>query len=265
MSQVTPPDADLQQLLLKQCEFCLGYVFRDKSALLSALTHASSAEHRLASNERLEFLGDAILGMVVCELLYQTFPDYSEGDLTRVKSSVVSRQTCARISTRLGLERFLILGKGMAGTPQLPSSLLADVFESLIAAIYLDGGYAPARIFVERELVPEIEAAVQARGEDNYKSQLQQLAQRDHGSTPSYQLLDESGPDHSKCFQVAAMVGDRQFAPAWGRNKKEAEQLAARHALLALNELDNSLSPSADDSSHNSSGSVSPAPAAFSG
>jgi ribonuclease III len=234
MSQGTPVDADMQQRLLQQCETCVGYVFHDQSSLLSALTHASSAEHRLASNERLEFLGDAILGMVVCEILYLKFPDYSEGDLTRVKSVVVSRQTCARISARLGLERFLILGKGMAGSDRLPSSLLADVFESLIAAIYLDGGYEPAREFVERELAPEIEAAVRARGEDNYKSQLQQLAQRDYGSTPVYQLLDESGPDHSKCFQVAAQVGERQFAPAWGRNKKEAEQLAARHALIAL-------------------------------
>jgi ribonuclease III len=249
MSQGTPIDADTQQRLLQQCETCLGYVFQDQSSLLSALTHASSAEHRLASNERLEFLGDAILGMVVCEILYLKFPDYSEGDLTRVKSVVVSRQTCARISARLGLERFLILGKGMAGSDRLPSSLLADVFESLIAAIYLDGGYEPARQFVERELAPEIEAAVRARGEDNYKSQLQQLAQRDYGSTPVYQLLDESGPDHSKCFQVAAQVGERQFAPAWGRNKKEAEQLAARHALIALTDPAAAPSDSTPDSS----------------
>ena len=110
------------------------------SILESALTHASGADHRLASNERLEFLGDAILGHVVCELLFHQFPQFLEGDLTKIKSVVVSRQTCAKISEALGLQEFLILGKGMTTHPAVPPSVLADVFESLIAAIYLDGG-----------------------------------------------------------------------------------------------------------------------------
>ncbi|MFP6612445.1 MAG: ribonuclease III domain-containing protein, partial [Pirellulales bacterium] len=126
----------VEQLLphLEKCERRLGYVFADKSMLKSALTHASGAQTRLASNERLEFLGDAILGVVVCEMLFHRYPDYLEGDLTRIKSMVVSGQTCAKVSSELELEEFLILGKGMASHPTLPPSLLSDVFESLVAA-----------------------------------------------------------------------------------------------------------------------------------
>jgi ribonuclease-3 len=217
--------------LVAGCEERVAYVFSDKSLLQAALTHASGAEHRLASNERLEFLGDAILGAVVCELLYRQFPQYLEGELTRVKSVVVSRQTCAKISEALGMQEFLILGKGMATHPSVPSSVLADVFESLVAAIYLDGGTQAAREFLERYILPEIELAAGGVLGNNYKSMLQQLAQREHGTTPVYQLLDEKGPDHSKCFNIAAQIGGNRYQPAWGRNKKEAEQRAARNAL----------------------------------
>jgi ribonuclease-3 len=217
--------------LLASCEERIGYHFTDQNLLQAALTHASGAEHRLASNERLEFLGDAILGAVVCELLFHQYPQYLEGDLTKIKSVVVSRQTCAKISESLGMQEFLILGKGMVTHPSVPPSLLADVFESLVAAIYLDGGSQAARDFVERHIGPEIELAVGGETGSNYKSMLQQLAQREHGTTPTYQLLDEKGPDHSKCFKVAAQVGGNRYQPAWGRNKKEAEQRAARNAL----------------------------------
>jgi ribonuclease III len=220
---------------LEKCERRIGYVFSDKRLLQSALTHASGAEHRLASNERLEFLGDAILGAVVCELLFRQYPEYLEGDLTKIKSVVVSRQTCAKISEALGMQEFLILGKGMSTHPTVPPSLLADVFESIVAAIYLDGGDQAARSFVELYLGPEIELTVEGEWGGNYKSLLQQLAQREHGTTPTYQLLDEKGPDHSKCFKIAAQVGNNRFSPAWGRNKKEAEQQAARNALNEMN------------------------------
>jgi len=224
------PDASL----LLKLEQRIGYEFKDKSLLLSALTHASGAEHRLASNERLEFLGDAILGAVVCELLFHQYPEFLEGELTRLKSIVVSRLTCAKISEALGMQEFLILGKGMTTHPSVPSSLLADVFESLLAAIYLDGGDAAARRFIGTTMGPEIELAAEGETGSNYKSLLQQLAQREHGTTPTYQLLDEKGPDHSKCFKVAAQVGPDSYQPAWGRNKKEAEQRAARNALSQL-------------------------------
>jgi ribonuclease-3 len=231
--QTPPSEAHLSEL--QRCERRIGYTFRDKNLLRAALTHASGAHHRLASNERLEFLGDAILGAVVCEILYLQYPDYLEGDLTKVKSVVVSRQTCAKISEALGLQEFLILGKGMTTSPHVPPSLLADVFESLAAAIYLDGGDAGVRDFIQRFMGPEIELAAAGELGGNYKSLLQQMAQRENGSTPTYQLLDEKGPDHSKCFKVSAQIGRTRYQPAWGPNKKEAEQRAARNALAELN------------------------------
>jgi ribonuclease-3 len=237
MAMDVEPDLDpLLPVRLDKCERRIGYAFSDRALLRAALTHASGAQHRLASNERLEFLGDAILGAVVCELLFRQYPDYLEGDLTKIKSVVVSRQTCAKISEALGLQDFLILGKGMATHPSVPASVLADVFESLIAAVYLDGGDPAAREFVEKYVGPEIELAAGGELGGNYKSLLQQLAQREYGTTPTYQLLDEKGPDHSKCFKVAAQIGRDRYQPAWGRNKKEAEQRAARNALSELNE-----------------------------
>ncbi len=220
---------------LERCQQRIGYRFNDPNKLEEALTHASGAEHRLVSNERLEFLGDAILGAVVCELLFQQFPDYLEGDMTKIKSVVVSRQTCAKISEALGMQEFLILGKGMTTDPTVPMSVLADVFESLIAAIYLDGGDPAARQFIERYIGPEIELAAAGELGCNYKSLLQQLAQRDHSSTPNYLLLDEKGPDHCKCFKIAAQVGNSRYSPTWGRSKKEAEQRAAHNALSEIN------------------------------
>lgn len=221
---------------LERCERRIGYTFSDKSLLLEALTHASGADHRLASNERLEFLGDAILGAVVCELLFAQYPDYQEGDLTKIKSAVVSRQTCAKISEALGLHEFLIVGKGMASSQSIPPSLLADVFESLVAAIYLDGGNDASSGFIHEYIGPEIELAAAGELGGNYKSLLQQFAQREFASTPTYQLLDEKGPDHRKCFKIAALVGSTQYQAAWGRNKKEAEQRAASNALAELND-----------------------------
>lgn len=231
MSQA--PELDINAVLVA-CEKRIKYSFRNKSMLRAALTHASGAQHRLASNERLEFLGDAILGAVVCEMLYRRYPEHLEGDLTKIKSVVVSRQTCSRISEELGLEEFLFLGKGMTTHPTVPTSLLADVFESLVAGIYLDGGDEAAREFIHQHVGPYIEAAAGGDHGGNYKSLLQQLAQREYGSTPTYSLLDEKGPDHSKCFKISAQIGRNRYHPAWGRNKKEAEQRAARNALSEL-------------------------------
>ncbi len=219
---------------LQACEQIIGYRFRDPMLLRSALTHASGAQHRLASNERLEFLGDAILGAIVCELLFEQFPDLLEGHLTKIKSVVVSRQTCAKISNDLGLEPVLIVGKGISTGKPVPSSLLADVFESLVAAVYLDGGLTAAREFVGRCVQPEIDLAASGTSDDNFKSLLQQVVQRDFGDTPTYLLLNERGPDHDKFFHVAAQFAGREFTPAWGRNKKEAEQRAAGNALAEL-------------------------------
>ncbi|MBI2825182.1 MAG: ribonuclease III [Planctomycetia bacterium] len=234
MSDILETDRLQANCKIEQCQDRIGYRFRNPQLLLSALTHASGALHRLASNERLEFLGDAILGFVVCEILYHNYPELLEGELTKIKSVVVSRQTCAKASDSLGLDEFLILGKGMTSHPTVPPSLLSDVFESMIAAIYLDGGDPAARAFIERHIGPEIEMAASGENGCNYKSQLQQFAQREFGSTPTYQLLDEKGPDHSKCFKISAQIGRDRYQPAWGRNKKEAEQRAARNALSQI-------------------------------
>src|SRR3954452_16337046 len=131
--------------ILEECQKAIDYQFRQPELLRGALTHTSGANTRLASNERMEFLGDAILGLVTCEQLYLRFPDYQEGDLTKVKSAVVSRRTCARFSKELNLGDFLFMGKGMSLQTAVPASLLADVYESMVAAIYLDGGLEAAR------------------------------------------------------------------------------------------------------------------------
>ena len=229
-TEVTKSQADE----LARCQKRIGYQFNDPVMLRAALTHASGAEHRLASNERLEFFGDAILGAVVCEELYRKYPEYLEGELTKIKSVVVSRLTCAKISEALGMQEFLILGKGMSMHPTVPPSVLADVFESLVAAIYLDGGHEPARDFIIEHMGPEIELAAADELGSNFKSLLQQLAQREFGTTPTYRLLDEKGPDHAKCFKISAQVGDARYHPAWGPNKKEAEQRAASNALCEI-------------------------------
>ena len=220
--------------LLRQCEARIGYEFKDISKLREALTHASGAVHRLGSNERMEFLGDAILGFVVCEELYRQFPDQLEGDLTKIKSVVVSRMTCAKISEDLGLEEFLFVGKGMSSALRVPRSVLADVFESLVAAIYLDGGLEPVQTFIHQHMKSEIAHAATGESDDNYKSMLQQMSQRDFGATPTYLLLDERGPDHDKSFQVSASIAGRDYPPAWGSTKKEAEQRAASNALASI-------------------------------
>jgi ribonuclease-3 len=226
--------ADLTDEIRERAEQSLGYRFNDPQLLANALTHASIADDRLLSNERLEFLGDAVLGMVVCEYLFQQFPEYLEGELTKVKSAVVSRKVCADVSQALGLTNYLSLGKGMNNREALPPSLAAAVFESVVAAIYLDGGWAPVRQFILDKLIPIIDENAASTHQQNFKSVLQQHAQKYLEELPTYRLIDEKGPDHSKCFQVAVEIGGRVFPSAWGTSKKQAEQVAA---LLALAEL----------------------------
>ncbi len=224
------PDFDKVEL----CQQRIGYRFQDQELLRSALTHASGASHRLASNERLEFLGDAVLGFTICNWLFQEHEEYLEGELTQIKSAVVSRRVCARVSRRLQLEECLILGKGMRQSAGVPRSLLSDVYEAVIAAIYLDSGLEAAQDFILRTIGDELEAAVEGHSIGNYKSALQQISQREHGSAPTYRLLSETGPDHSKLFQMFAEIKNRKFTPAWGRTKKDAEQRAAGNAMAEL-------------------------------
>jgi len=189
------------------------------------------------SNERLEFLGDAILGAIVCEQLFEQFPNAPEGELTRIKSVVVSRNTCTKLAREKELDQFIFVGKGLAMTESLPESLLAGMFEAIIAGIYLDGGIEPVHLFLDPLIERENSKASRSVHGFNYKSLLQQYSQKKFSQTPVYELLDEKGPDHSKFFQVTAIIGDHQYEPAWGATKKEAEQRAAFNALR-VNESD---------------------------
>ena len=225
----------------------LEYRFKDPDMLASALTHASVATSRLASNERLEFLGDAVLGLVICEELYARFPEYLEGELTRIKSVVVSRETCARVADRLGLVNHLSLGKGITESANLPSSLAACAYEAIVGAVYLDGGLAVTQRLILRDMGEEIDRVLAGEHRLNYKSLLQQHAQHDLGATPTYDVLDEKGPDHAKAFEVAVVLRGRRYPSAWGPSKKSAEQRAAMEALRALGRIEEMALPVEND------------------
>lgn len=235
---MTPPDGDSREEVLARCEQLLDHTFADRSLLETALTHASIAGHYLQSNERLEFLGDAVLGLAVCEELFRRYPTYTEGELTRIKSIVVSRQACAQVAAGMGIEELLFMSKGIETEGVLPSSLLACALESLIGAVYIDAGFEKTRELILRLMEPEIHRVAEGGHEPNYKSMLQQYGQRHFGAAPNYEVLDEKGPDHSKAFEVAVLLNGRRYKSAWGLSKKEAEQKAAREALLALGLLD---------------------------
>lgn len=220
--------------VLARAHQLLGLEFNDPDILLTALTHSSIADSRLESNERLEFLGDAVLGMVVCEELYSRFSDWLEGDLTKVKSVVVSRRVCARIAGETGLSELLMLGNGMDKSANLPTSVRAAVVEAVIGAIFVDQGLDSARHFILRAVRPHIERSVASENNNNFKSALQQYAQRWLSASPQYETLDEQGPDHSKCFEVCVCIGGERFPSAWGPSKKDAEQEAARRAIESL-------------------------------
>ncbi len=219
---------------LAEAERRLGHRFGDRRLLAQALRHASAADDRLQSNERLEFLGDAVLGIVVCRELYDRFPDLLEGELTKIKSNVVSRRVCAEIAEELGLGKLLELGKGMNGRGEMPPSLLAAVLESIIGAMYEDAGMERTTRFILGLLESRIDHAAKLGHQQNFKSVLQQVFQRKGLGAPNYQVLDERGPDHAKCFKVAVAAAGRRFGGCWGPNKKQAEQQAALTALLDL-------------------------------
>lgn len=212
----------------------IGYRFNDPALLSLALTHASNAENRAQSNERLEFLGDAVLGLATVELTFKNYPDLLEGDMTKIKSHAVSREACAKIAANIGLDQLLILGKGMQNSGPLPTSLAAAALEAVIGAIYLDGGFDEAAKFLRPHLLQVIEKAHQSGHQQNFKSVLQQHAQQTTGQTPLYRILDEKGPDHAKCFKICVEIGPQRYESAWGQTKKKAEQEAA---LIALREL----------------------------
>ena len=214
----------------------LGHSFGDPGLVRRALTHRSwCAEHPgELSNERLEFLGDAVLGMVVAEHLYERFPERSEGELSKARASVVNADALAEAARAVGLGTGLRLGRGEdAVGGRAKTSILADAMEAVIGAVYLDGGLEPARRLVLERLASAIEVAAEGAGVTDYKTQLQELAARRFDQLPVYEVADE-GPDHEKRFFASVRLGGVERGRGEGRSKKQAEQAAARAAWRAL-------------------------------
>ena len=217
---------------MKTLEEKLGYVFQDSSLLEHALTHSSYANEsrgRCTSNERLEFLGDSVLGMVVADYLYRTYPDLPEGELTRTRAALVCEESLVEVAKELDLGRCLRLGKGEehGGGRERPS-IQADAVEAVLAAVYLDGGIGSARKIVQRYILSRSQ---QVNAPRDYKTALQELVQRQPGSEISYELVSESGPDHCRVFVMEVSVNGQVAGRGEGRSKKAAEQMAAKTAI----------------------------------
>lgn len=219
-----------------------GVAFRDPGLLKLALTHRSylsvTGQGPRESNERLEFLGDSVLGLVTSEYLYRRHPDEHEGQLTKTKSLLVSKAILSRRALRMGLGRFVLMSHSeveSGGRQRL--SILADAFESVLGAVYLDQGFETARRFIHQWLLSEVDAIVSDKRHTNYKSHLQEYVQSTYRTHPVYRIRSEYGPDHSKHFMVEVMVGRRTLGEGRGHNKKEAEQAAARDALETVEKL----------------------------
>ena len=222
---------------MKTLETKLGYQFQNPKLLDHALTHSSYAnEHHLgsiSSNERLEFLGDSVLGMIVADHLYRTFPDLPEGDLTRIRANLVCEGSLVLVAKAWDLGRYLKLGKGenACGGRSRPS-ILADAVEAVLAAVFLDGGLAHDRDIIQRFLLDRMEQV--NRASRDHKTYLQELVQRKSGQVLSYELIGESGPDHNKTFQMQVLLNGQPIGQGTGHSKKEAEQAAANAAIERL-------------------------------
>jgi ribonuclease III len=222
----------------KALDRMLGVRFRDGSLRQLALTHRSHAfEHDLpANNERLEFLGDAVLGVVVTDMAFREFPEMPEGELAKLRAAIVNMGALADVARDLGLGRFILLGRGeeMSGGRD-KSSILADALEALLGAIYLDRGLSTARKLIERVFRPRMIAYVRGEGERDYKTILQELASAEVHAVPEYRIR-ERGPDHQKEFTATVFLAGTEWGTGMGRSKKEAEQQAAHEAYLRLSE-----------------------------
>ncbi|HWI60299.1 MAG TPA: ribonuclease III [Symbiobacteriaceae bacterium] len=214
----------------------LGHAFKNPRLLLEAITHTTFANENpgAPSNQRLEFLGDSVVGMVTAQYIFQTFQDLPEGELTKIRAAVVCEPTLAARARALGVGPLLRFGKGEAVSGRDRDSILADAFEALVGAIFLDGGLEAARSFVLRELAPLVAPARSGLVRVDYKTRLQELLQNRFTEGPAYRLLAEEGPAHERRFQVAVWHREAELGRGWGRSKKEAEQEAARQALEAL-------------------------------
>lgn len=220
----------------KTFEQAAGVSFNDLELLRQAFTHRSYLnEHRGevgGHNERLEFLGDAVLELVSTHFLYTKFPQHTEGELTAYRAALVNATTCAEVATSLGMNDYLLLSRGEAkDTGRARGVLLANAFEALIGAIYMDQGYDAARDFIAAHLLPKIDDIIKNRLWQDAKSTLQEKSQESQGVTPSYAVIDETGPDHDKQFIVGVYLAEKLIAKGSGKSKQEAEQSAARAAI----------------------------------
>lgn len=216
----------------------LGVVFENKDLLVLSLVHRSFVnEHRELvgqQNERLEFLGDSVLGLAMADALYRRLPAAPEGQLSQLRSRLVDAASCAKYLQKLGLADFILLGKGeRLSIGKTKNSILADVFEAIIGAIYLDSGLATVRSFLSVHFEVEIEEAI-GSPPCNYKAELQDYSQKKFQKPPLYRVVEESGPDHAKLFHVVVSLGDRDVGKGTGASKKEAEQMAAEEALRRI-------------------------------
>ena len=224
---------------LKDIERLIGHRFKNKALLSQALTHKSYANEKdkmaYGDNERLEFLGDSVLGIVISRVLYDDCPNHDEGILTRYKSQLVSGSTLSRIAKNLKIGGFLLLGKGeeASGGRKHDSNLLCAL-EAIIGALYLDGDLKAAAKFINKVFKSEIELVKEGKGSKDYKSVLQQLALKKFKTMPSYKIISEIGPDHKKHFIVEALISGKRYGIGSGYNKKSAEQASAKEALSAL-------------------------------
>ena len=213
----------------------LGYTFQDPALLENALTHSSYANESrgaCASNERLEFLGDSVLGMVVADYLYRTHPDMPEGDLTRTRAALVCEESLVEVAGALGLGEYLRLGKGEEGCGgRRRPSIQADAVEAVLAAVYLDGGIGSARKIIRHFILSRSQVYTPPR---DYKTALQELVQRESGQVLTYRLVEEKGPDHAKEFSMEVDLNGTPVGLGQGHSKKEAEQMAAKAAIAAL-------------------------------
>ncbi len=220
----------------------IGYNFRDRTLLRQALTHRShvhvTGHERIESNERLEFLGDSVLGMVVNEFLYHHFTGKEEGDLTKIKSLLVCGATLAKVGERVGIGDHLFLSRSEAGTGgRKRESILADATEAVIGAIYLDGGLDQAKDFVRRHILVNVEASLEERTHRNYKSLLQERLQARYKVPPRYKVSYTTGPDHARRFTVKVALKGTVLGVGSGTSKKQAEQRAAESALARIDEI----------------------------
>jgi ribonuclease III len=224
---------------LKELETRLGHQFSHLEWLDQALTHKSYIHQtnmaNKESNEVLEFLGDAVLNLVVSDLLYQTFPQAHEGILSMRRAHLVKQSSLAHLSKEIRLEEYLLLGKSeLIDGGRKKASILANTYEALIGAIYMDSGFDQTLKVIRQHLEPYLQAEIPSLLFNDYKSLLQEEAQRTHGSSPKYQVLQESGPEHDKRFQASVTIGGEVKGIGWGKSKKEAEQGAAKKALEEL-------------------------------